>query len=275
MEEHRADSGDRKPRGGTVVIDASAFIGEWPFRLLPNTTLEALENRLCAEGVERALVTPLEGLLHDDPQPVNVRWGERLRGSSFFHFIPLMNPTLPRVESSLAACREDYAAVGLRLVPNYHGYSLADERVDSLARIAGELSLPILLQLRLQDVRSMHPLLRVADVDVQATIALARHHPDTTIVLCGCSWSEFQQVGPFLEKIPNLYLTLSHVEYVDVLSRLVDHWGTSRFLAGTHAPLFSAASLRLKLDTARLSEADRTAIARENAIFLFFTAVTQ
>jgi predicted TIM-barrel fold metal-dependent hydrolase len=257
------------------MIDVGAFIGEWPFRLLPNTTLEALEDRLRTEGVERALVTPLEGLLHEDPQPVNVRWGERLWDSSFFHFIPLLDPMLPRVEHSLAACHEDYAAVGLRLIPNYHGYSLADERVDSLARIAGVLSLPILLQLRLQDVRSMHPLLRAADVGVQETLALARRHPDTTIVLCGCNWSEFQQVGPLLEKIPNLYLTLSHVEYLDVLSRLVDRWGASRFLAGTHAPLFSATSLRLKLDTAHLSEADRKAISQENALCLFFTAVTQ
>jgi hypothetical protein len=65
------------------------------------------------------------------------------------------------------------------------------------------------------------------------------------------------------------------VEYLDVLSRLVDRWGASRFLAGTHAPLFSATSLRLKLDTAHLSEADRKAISQENALCLFFTAVTQ
>src|SRR5579872_1862425 len=131
------------------MLDASAFIGEWAFRRLSHTTVETLEARLRQEGIEAALVSPLEGLLHADPQPANASWGERLRGFPFFRFAPLLDPTLPNRERSFNACRDDGAAA-VRLVPNYHRYFLADERVGGLVRAAGESRLPVIVQLRMQ-----------------------------------------------------------------------------------------------------------------------------
>src|SRR4051794_19252925 len=106
--------------------DSSAFIGEWPFRRLADTTPVSLERRMRREGIERAYVSPLTGLFDTDPQPANAAWGASLHNYPFFRFVPVLNPTLPGWERSLRACRENWSAAGVRLHPNYHGYSPAD-----------------------------------------------------------------------------------------------------------------------------------------------------
>lgn len=243
--------------------DASAFVGDWPFRRLPDSAPEALEARLRREGIERAFVSPLAGLFNADPQPANAEWGCRLKDSAFFRFVPVINPTLPGWERSLNACHARWSAVAVRVFPNYHGYRPTCDALRALAQAAAELSLPLFVQLRMQDMRSMHPRAVVPDVDWREALFLARACPNTTLVIAGANWSEASQIRE--EDLPSLYLVNSHMESFDSLRRFVDRFGAERLLLGTHAPLFTPTSARLKVEMARLSPEQRHAIVEGNA----------
>lgn len=251
------------------MIDASAFVGAWPFRRLPWTEPEALEARLRQEGIVRALATPLEGLLHLDPQPANAHWGERLKEHPFFGFVPLLNPTLRGWERSLAACQARWGAVAARLTPGYHGYAADDSAADEAARAAADAGLPLIVQLRMQDRRAMHPQLQFPDVDPRAAAELAARVPEATLVLSGCFYGEADALLARSAERPNLYLTTTHIEAVDALALLAARYGTERLLFGTHAPLFTPTAARLKGESVALADADRQRLVAGNATRLF------
>jgi hypothetical protein len=250
--------------------DVSAFVGAWPFRHLPDTdSPDALETRLRHWGVTQAHVSPLEALLHTDPMPINRLWASRLTQSSFFRFVPVLNPSLPtdakRVLTELSMLPSDVSAV--RLHPNYHNYALDSDAVLALTRMAGEQGRIVIVQVQMQDVRGMHPLLRVTDMDPGGIVALARACPDTTIVAAGLRWGPANNLARTAAETTDhrLYMEISHLEFVDPLRRFIDQFGTDRLLSGSHAPLLTPAALRMKLDAARLSAGEREALTTGNA----------
>lgn len=250
------------------MLDASAFLGEWPFRSLAATDPDSLRQLLVAEGFTGACVSPLAGLFQADPEPANREWAERLRGDVFYRFVPVLNPTLPGAVAALTALRERERAVAVRLHPNYHGYRPTEPCCLALARAAAELRLPVLLQLRMQDLRSMHPLAQVPDVSWRESLALAQACPKTSLVIAGAKWGEANSLRKEGRELPRLFLETSHLEYVDPLRRFLDSWGADRLLIGSHAPLFTPAAARLKLSLARLSPVEREALTHSGAMQL-------
>lgn len=250
--------------------DVSAFVGAWPFRHLPDATCpEALEKRLRQWGVTRAYVSPLEALLQADPMPSNQYWAGRLAQSDFFRLIPVLNPSLPiAAEGALDTLRSLPGKIAaVRLHPTYHGYTLDSEPVLHLTQAAGEQNLTVVVQLQMQDVRGMSPLLRVADTDPNSVLDLALACPNTSVVAAGVRWGAANALAKNAAESVNhrLYLEISHFEFVDPIRRFIDQHGIERLLAGSHAPLLTPAALRMKLDFARLTPSERKAIATENA----------
>lgn len=250
--------------------DVSAFIGTWPLRHLPDAASpDTLQARLRQWGVTRAYVSPLEALLQADPMPANGVWSARLSVSDFFRFVPVLNPSLPvpaeRALADIKALPGDISA--LRLYPGYHGYRLDSEAVLALAQQAGRQGLAVIVQVQMQDVRGMHPLLRVPDTDPADILALALACPETTVIAAGVRWGAANALAKKAAETPDhrLYLETSHLEFIDPIRRFVDQFGADRLLAGSHVPILMPAALRMKLDAARLTGDERDAITMSNA----------
>ena len=109
---------------------------------------------------------------------------------------------------------------------------------------------------------------QVPDVDLGEVLDLARICPQATLIVAAAKWGEAQRVLQAARDLPCLYLEISHLEYVDGLHRIVEQYGSDRLLLGTHAPLFTPAAARLKVETARLTPVDREAILQGNALRL-------
>lgn len=250
--------------------DVSAFVGTWPFRHLPNAgNSEALEKDLRRRGVTRAYASPLEALFHLDPMPANHSWASRLADSDFFRFVPVLNPSLPTdAAQTLAAVQRLPGQISaVRLHPNYHGYTLDSDAARTLTRKAGEAGLTVMVQVQMQDLRGMHPLVRVPDTDPASILHLARACPETAVVAAGVRWGPANALAKAAAEEENhrLFLEVSHLEYVDPIRNFLDKFGTDRLLAGSHAPLLTPASLQVKLDAARLTTDERVAITTGNA----------
>ena len=253
------------------MIDVSTYTGNWPFRPLPGSTPEDLLAILNAEGIGQALVSPIEGIFYDEPQLANEKLCEALRDLPALMPVAVLNPKLSNWQRNLDICYEKYRIRAVKLHPNYHQYKLSDDAAIPLFKAAGERGIPVIVQLRVQDVRAHSPLVSVPDVNIADAVNVAHAHSDTRFVIGAIRWPEAQSTANEIMELSNVWIDISHVEYTDGLHRLIEMYGTRQLLFGTHAPFFVVRSAILKLQEADLSEEEWDAITRDNASTVFGT----
>jgi len=257
-------NGNSDSLGEEIMIDINTFIGHWPFRRLPAKTPDELLDLLQVYGIERALVSPIEGIFYEEPQIANEMLASQLDNRNELLLVAVLNPTLANWERSLRQCCEKYHIVAVKLHPNYHVYRLEDSPARELLSAVGEMGLPVIVKLRVNDTRSHHPLMQVADVPAADVIAVAEKMQQVNIVLGGIKWGEAQGNVDKITALPNLWLDISQMETMDGLRRMIDACGTTRMLFGTHAPFFYIRSAIIKLDEAQLSDEERERITKRN-----------
>ncbi len=247
------------------MIDVNAYIGNWPFRPLPGSTPEGLLAILKAEGIEQALVSPIEGIFYDEPQLANEKLYEALRNFPDLAPVAVLNPKLSNWQRNLDTCCEKFRVRAIKLHPNYHHYDLNSDDASSLLKAAGERSVPVIIQLRVQDVRAQNPLGSAPDVNVIDAIEAARAHPGTRFIIGSVKWGEAHSKAKEIMNLPNLWMDISNIEYTDGLRKIIQACGTKQLLFGTLAPFFVVRSAILKLREAGLSEEERKDITSGNA----------
>ncbi|MCS6862080.1 MAG: amidohydrolase [Abditibacteriales bacterium] len=263
------------------MIDVNAYRDSYPFR--PGVL--ALEFDLTYRGFEGSLavvsllVSPLRAIFWEEPQTANeyahadIRSYQQKRaaGAEIPNqlLVAVINPTLRNWERSLEQSHKELGAVAIKLHPNYHTYHLTDSAARELLRACGEKGLPVIVQMRMQDTRSHHPLMQVPDVDINEVLEAAAATPQTTFVIGGIKWGEASSKANDINALPNVWLDISQCEVADVLRRLIRLFGAGKLLFGTHAPLFYIKSALLKLEEARLTAEERELITERNARELF------
>lgn len=247
------------------MIDINAYAGPWPFRALPAATPAEVAQMLQDAGIARALVSPLEALFFEDPHIANERLAARLQPNGTLLLCAVVNPCLANWRETLTSARETLGARAIKLHPNYHLYEPDSDAVCDCLAAAAQVGLPVIVQLRMQDVRSHHPLCKVPDVAVERAVEAARRVPQVQVVLGGIHFAELRSQGDAIRSLPNVWVDLSRVEHVDGMRQSIHAVGAQRLLFGTHAPLFNVRSALLKLDEGLLSDEERAAITRENA----------
>ena len=262
---------------GDTMIDISTYAGDWPFRSLPGATLNELSLRLRVEGIRSALVSPIEGIFYDETQLANEKLFEEFSGFlsdrsedalSLFP-VAVLNPRLPNWRRNLVICHEKYKINAVKLYPNYHQYEICDSQSLSLLGLSGEMNLPVIIQLRVQDVRAQNPIVKVPDVDALKVIESAREMPETKMIIGGIKWGEAQSFAEHIIGLENLWIDISNIEYTNVLRRLIRVYGIRQLPFGTHAPFFVIRSAILKLKEAELDDNELDAITKNNACLVF------
>ena len=108
------------------VIDTNINLFQWPFRRLPFDTVPELIEKLRSLQIDQAWAGSYEGVLQRDLAGVNLRLTEACRKQSNGLLLPFgsVNPQLPDWRDDLRRCHEEHHMQGIRLHPNYHGYTL-------------------------------------------------------------------------------------------------------------------------------------------------------
>ena len=247
------------------MIDINAYTGNWPFRPLPDSTPKTLTAALDTEGIGLALVSPIEGIFYAEPQLANEELFEALRNFPALKPVAVLNPTLPNWRRNLDVCCEKYHVCALKLHPNYHHYDLGSDDANALLEAAGEKNIPVIIQLRIQDVRAQDPSGIVHDVNVSDAINAVRACPNTGFVIGGIRWGEATGRAKEIMELPNLWIDISQIEYTDCLRQIIGIYGVQQLLLGTHAPFFVIQSAILKLQEAELSQEEQGVITSGNA----------
>ncbi len=262
------------PLAQSGLIDVNVTLFHWPFRRLPLDETSRLVSRLRRYGVSRAWACSFEALMHKDVGAVNARLVEECRRHGRGQLVPFgtVNLQLPEWEEDMRRCHEQFRMPGLRLYPNYHGYTLDDPRFARLLDMAAERRLVLQLVVLMEDERTQHPLVRVPHVNVTPLITLLGTRPQLQVVLLNWFRAANAELLPKLARAGQVFFDIATAEGVGGVSNLLKQVPVERVLFGSHAPFFYFESAFLKLKESPLTDPELFAIQSGNARRLLLPA---
>lgn len=252
------------------MFDASAFVGSWPFLDTTQNTLDRLAGELTEVGIKGAALAAAEAILHPEPMAGNLRLiaaALAYRGPLETYVTPIIDPSLPiwreHVEESLR--RGIGKVVGIKILPNYHVYSVGASCVHELAELLVERDLALCVQVRMFDERSHHRMMKVPGVPAADIAELANAHPDLRILVCGAYNRELSTY----KDVRNVSVEMSFVESGRTIQDAFAALGPSRLLMGTHGPIHYPAAGVSKVFADDLADEARNQLAEANFRALF------
>ncbi len=236
------------------MIDTNVNLFHWPYRRLAGDDPDVLVARLRSRGVSQAWAGSFEALWHRDMAGVNARLADTCRqiGQNFLVPFGSVNPKLPDWKEDLRRCHEIHRMAGIRLFPNYHGYTLADPMFVELVSLATDRNLVIQIAFSMEDMRTQLSIIKLADPSPLAD--LLQRIPRARFVLQNYGGWTDDDGGESIAKIrkaENACFDIAMCEGVGGLARLIAATSPRRVVFGSHSPFFIFESAWLKI----LSEA--------------------
>ncbi|MEN6642865.1 MAG: amidohydrolase family protein [Armatimonadia bacterium] len=141
-----------------------------------------------------------------------------------------------------------------RIYPRSHTFPVTPEVAGPMLKALEEARIPVFVD--------------VAQLDLDATINLAKQYPDLPVVLCGVAWASDRLIFARFGEVPNLHLETWAFQGHRHYERFVDAFGSERLLFGTDLPLRSPGAARMMALYEQISEQDRRNIAGGNLLRL-------
>ena len=166
------------------LIDCNAWLGHYPFRAVPDNSVDGLLRRMDRQGIERAVVSNLHSVFYSDGHSGNrelAEWVAHHRD----RLIPCatLSPAFPGWERDLRQCCDEWNMRGLRLFPAHHRFSLTSPQCTELVTMAAQRGLHVAIPLRLEDRRQQHWMDATAELRLAEIADLARACPDVNILV--------------------------------------------------------------------------------------------
>lgn len=141
-----------------------------------------------------------------------------------------------------------------RIYPASHGFPVSREVCGPLFSALQDARIPLFVD--------------VAQLDLNATIDLAKQYPDLPMVLCGVSWASDRLIFARFHEVPNLHLETWSFQGHRAYERFVNEFGSERLLFGTDLPNRSPGAARMMTLYEQISDQDRCNIAGQNLLRL-------
>lgn len=252
-----------------AYIDAHVYLSQWPFRRLPCDDTGKLASLLRSYGVTKAWTGSFDALLQRDIMAVNIRLAKECAAQGKGLLVPFgaVNPTLPDWEEDVRLCHEVYRMPGLRLHPDFHGYTLEDPRFVQLMGMAADRGLIVQIALGMEDPRTQPPLARLEAVHPGPLVELMPKLPGARVVLLNFfrSFGYNRVLLVRLSNLPQISFDMATSDGLDGIRLLLESVPSIRLLFGSFAPFYNFDSSRLKLQESILSDRQLAAIRHGNA----------
>ena len=248
-------------------IDTHVYLGHWLHRRLSSEEPAKLLAQLRRNKVTQAWVGSFDGLFHKDIAAVNVRLAEACSQIGDGAFVPFgtINPMLPDWEDDIRRCHEVNRMPGIRLHPNYHGYTLADPLFSEVLKHASARGLVVQLVAWLDDERHQRLTPPVPQVDLKP---LAEKVPAVRglrlVVTNGYHTAENAAFRSLLS-LKEIYFDFARASNSADVRQLGDLAGIRRVVFGSSEPLHRFESAWSKIERLDLSIDDQVTIANRNA----------
>ena len=249
--------------------DINCFTGNWPFFRLRCNTFEKLKALHSDAGICSGLISSLEAVFYQDPYEAELQLAQLIKGSSYKHAM-ILNPTLPAWRDDLNRAVRELNISAVRLMPGYHGYTLTDPVMDSVAAALRESQLPLIITLRVRDERTAW-MIQPALISTQDIISFVSKNPDIRVLLTGIRVGEVRKLEP--DQIPwdNLYVDPSIFKEGGI-HPLENAWELEHvrghILFGSAAPMMELQATIMQIETANISNAEKEQIFASMDTFL-------
>jgi uncharacterized protein len=249
-------------------IDVNSFLGAYPYRRVPGTSVKALLAGMDRTGIDQAWVTHLPGIFWRDPTEGNDWLLATAAAEARLRPVPAVHPGITGWETIVRdAWESGFPAV--RADPTFYGIDPSGPGMKSLAAACGGAGVALVLAVRLEDGRQRHPNDRADELPPWSVRALLRSDPAVRLLVTHADRPFIEEVhfGSTPEEARRIWWDISWVwgPPEDHLQTLVRTVGASRFVFGTGQPLRLPENGVAKLDLLDLAAAERQAIESVNA----------
>lgn len=233
------------------MIDCAAYIGSYPFRLLPHPDPDVLVRVLKREGLSGAWVGYLPAPWQRDPAPGNAALFAALEPYPTLRPAPVVRPDWPSWERTLGDCIARGASA-IRAYPMHWGMGPHDQNLRALAMACGAAGVPLVLSVRFEDLRQRSPLDAVADLTGAHIRAVARAGGTVRLIVVGAGRELLEEShwGLTPDEQRRVFWDFAWIwgPPEDHLAHLFQTVGPERFVYGTHWPLRLTQNSRANLD---------------------------
>jgi len=244
-----------------TFFDANTWIGRWPFSFAPAFTARTLRGHLTKQGIARALVSPLDAVLQPEPGPANRELLRTTRGVSGLEPVPVINPALGNWREVLASCAADERVRAVRVLPNYHAFSL---RGPAMAELVDELErrrLRLIVQMQIIDARHEYHAMGIKPVPVDELALLLKRHRERPVLASGLMRPDLLKLAP---KFSSLRCDLSFAEWHDTMEHLLAKVSVRQLAFASHTPFLITAAACAKVESSTLRTPQKRAVAEAN-----------
>ena len=244
------------------MIDINTALGNWPFQRFSQSTPAKLSKHLKQEGISRALVSSIDAIFYPDPDVYN-----RLLAASLKPFPELLpvftvNPILANWEKIVDSSK----VKTVKIYPGYHNYSLLSDPVYSLAEKLIKNKMSLMIQMRVEDERLHHPLCQIPPVPVADIVKFAEKYPSLPVI-CLCPY--FAELVPLTSNTENVYVDISFVETMNIITRVLRDVPAEKILFGSHTPFLYTRAATMKTEYAEIDKKTLKMITETNAKKIF------
>ncbi len=248
-------------------LDVNAFLGAYPYARVPGTSPDALLKAMDRAGIDEAWVSHLPSIFWRAPADGNAWLYEATAREKRLQAAPAVHPGLQGWEDALGEAAHRGAPV-VRCDPTFYGLDPAGPEMRVLAAACGAAKLPLLMAVRLEDVRQRHPHDHAAELPAAAVRGLVRSDEDVRLVVTHADRGFIEEVhfGSTPEEAARVWWDISWIwgPPEDHLETLLGTIGVDRFVFGTGQPLRIPEAAVVKLDLLDLASEQRAAIESGN-----------
>jgi predicted TIM-barrel fold metal-dependent hydrolase len=218
-------------------------------------------------GIDEAWISDLPSVFWRDPAQGNPWLYQTTERQARFRPVPAVHPGLPGWEESVAEAASA-GAPAVRCDPMYYGLDPVGAEMRALVKRCGEVQVPLLLAVRLEDSRQRHPNDRAGELPPWAVRTLIRSDSRSRLLVTHADRPFIEEVhfGSTPEESARIWWDISWIwgPPEDHLETLLGTIGAERFVFGTGQPLRLPETSVAKLDLLDLSKEQRDAIESEN-----------
>jgi hypothetical protein len=250
-----------------TCIDVNTFLGPYPFRDLGEWNTNILLQEMERLGITESWISWLPAVFWRDPAAGNAHLYLASREERRLRPVPAVHPGIPGWQQVVNDAVALHAPC-LRCDPMYHGLSVDGAEMTSLVVHAAERGLPLMMAVRLEDIRQRHPNDITAELSPAMVRALIRSHPRARLIITHADREFIEQVhfGATRDEASRILWDISWIwgPPEDHLEILLETVGIARFTFGTGTPLRLPEASVAKLDLLRLGADDQLRIEAGN-----------
>lgn len=242
-----------------MLLDINAYVGHWPFKQLHFNNCSTLLERMDKFGVEKSVISNLNGIFYKNTQPANEELSNELKSDIRFtdRFIPfaVINPIYAGWKHDFDTSIHELGMNGIRLYPKYHDYELTDPACLELVRLARDKEIPVAFSFRMVDSRQRSWLDIEKEWELKDILPIVREIPDAKYIFLNlANGTKLDEQDEKLLKNSNILIDTSG-RSVNDFKDLLDRFGIEKFAFGTHSPILDYLTGLLRIESLNEKEA--------------------